>query len=500
MSSGNYTIKEITEEMVKNKQQVMLQIPSQMDVNHQLKDGRTALMFACCNDDLNIVIDLCKKGANQDLIENEHQNTALLLALSNKRVHIAKYLINNGANIHKLNIFNENALLWAVLLKNAELVELLCSLGADLTIFNNIGLNSMFLAIQLKQVEIAKILIKYKFPLEIKEKQFEDTPLLAAMKCGEIASLLIDSGANIHAENKINDTPIHLATLLNNFEIVKKLTNKGADLNRLNKQSHNPIIFATGNGFTEIVKFLLEKNVDLNVYDVCKEPLLNICIHHNRLEIMELLLIKDNTLVNRIDCNYSTPITIAVKKNKIEFVELLLKYGATPNPKMSVDFSPIYEAFENKNEKIIELLIKHGVNKKHLLSMYIFRNKIEEIGIFIKNNPNIINQRIHDSNTALMIAALNNNMPLVELLLVNGADPNINNCLNRSPLMEAVFNGNYEMIKMLICYKADINNREIISYNREYGNSILGFAKRTFNQKIIKYLEKLNAVEAYEVY
>lgn len=500
MSTENYTIKEITEEMIKNKQQVMLQIPSQMDVNHQLRDGRTALMFACCNDDLNIVIDLCNKGAKKDLVENENQNTALLLALSNKRVHIAKYLINNGANIHILNIFNENALLWAVLLKDPELVELLCSRNADKTIFNNIGLNSMFLAIQLKQPDIVRILIKYKFPLEIKEKQFEDTPLLAAMKCTEIASLLIDSGANIHAENKIKDTPIHLATLLNNFEIVKKLTDKGADLNKLNKQSHNPIIFATGNGFMEILKFLLDKNVDLNVYDVCKEPLLNICIHHNRLEIMELLLIKDNNLVNKIDCNYSTPITIAVKKNKVEFVELLLKYGATPNPKMSVEFSPIYEAFENKNQQIIDLLIKYGVNKKHLLSMYIFRNKIEEIELFIRNNPNIINQRIHDSNTPLMLGALNNNIPLVELLLVNGADPNINNCLNRSPLMEAVFHGNYEMIKMLICYKADINNREIISYSREYGNSVLGFAKRTFNRKIINYLEKLNAVEAYEVY
>jgi len=498
--STEYTIKEITEEMIRNKEQVILQIPSQMDVNHQLKDGRTALMFACCNDDLNIVIDLCKKGANKDLIENEHQNTALMLALSNKRVHIAKYLINNGANIHKLNIFNENALLWAVLLRNAELVELLCSLGADFTIFNNIGINSMFLAIQLKQLEIVKILIKYKFPLEIKEKQFEDTPLLAAMKCTEIASFLIDSGANIHAENKINDTPIHLATLLNNFEIVKKLTSKGADLNRMNIQSHNPIIFATGNGFTEIVKFLLEKNVDLYVYDVCKEPLLNICIHHNRLEIMELLLMKDINLVNMIDYNYSTPITIAAKKNKIEFVELLLKYGATPNPKKSVDFSPIFEAFENKNEQMIELLIKHGINKKHLFTMYVHSNKIDQIEIFIKNNPAIINQRIQDSNTALMLAALNNNMPLVELLLKNGADPNINNCLNRSPLMESVFNGNYKMIKMLIYFKADINNREILSYSKEYGNSILGLAKKIYNQKIINYLESLDAIEAYEVY
>jgi len=505
LNTQKYTMQEISEKIANEKKHVLLQLPDKINVNFQLKDGRTALMFACCNDDLNVVKDLCDKGADVNLVENEYKNSALFMSISKNKIDISKYLINNGANVNLLNIYNENVLFWAVVHKNNELVELLCSKGCNINIFNNKGEHPLFLAIKLKEYEIVKILIKYKANLEMKENIYEDTPLLAAMKSEEIASLLIDSGANIHAENKIKDTPIHIATLLNNFPIVKKLYEKGADLNKMNVQSHNPIIFATGNGYIEIFKFLLDNNVNLDVKDVNKEPLLNICIIHNRIEMMELLIKKDESLINNIDYDYKTPLTVAVKLNKIEFVELLLKYGANPNPKISVDYSPIHEAFINNNDKIIDLLIKYDVNKMHLLNMYIWFDKFEEIEPLIQNNKYLINQRNTDYNTPLMFAASQNKIKTVELLLKYGANPNINNYSNRSPLFEAVYHQNYDMVQLLIKNNADINIRERLStyihnISIKYGNSVLGYAKKTFNRPIIESLEDLNAIEEYEVY
>lgn len=510
LNTQKYTMQEISEEISKEKKHVLLQLPDKIDINFQLKDGRTALMFACCNNDLNIVKDLIDKGADVNLVENEYKNSALFMSISKNKLEISKYLINNGANVNLLNIYNENVLFWAVMHKNSELVELLCNKGCNINIFNKKDEHPLFLAIKFKEYEIVKILIKYKANLEMKENTYEDTPLLASMKSEEIASLLIDSGANIHAENKIKDTPIHIATLLNNFPIVKKLYEKGADLNKLNVQSHNPIIFATGNGYMEIFKFLLDKNVNLNVVDVNKESLLNICIIHNRLEMMELLIQKDNSLINNIDYNYRTPLTLAVTLNKIEFVELLLKYGANPNPKKSVDYSPIHEAFikydkTGNNIEIINLLIIYGVNKMHLLNMYIWFDKFEDIEPLIQNNKYLINQRNTDYYTPLMFAASQNKIKIVELLLKYGANPNINNYSNRSPLFEAVYHQNYDMVQLLIKNGADINLRETLStfihnISIKYGNSILGYAKKTFNRPIIKSLEDLNAIEEYEVY
>jgi ankyrin repeat protein len=271
----------------------------------------------------------------------------------------------------------------------------------------------------------------------------------------------------------------------------------------------------------EIFKFLLDKNVDLNVIDINKEPLMNICILHDRLEMMELLINKDKSLIDKTDYNYKTPLGVAVKLKKVEFVELLLKNGANPNPKKSLDYSPIHEAFiktddtdvKNKDSsfkvidpsnEIINLLIKYGVNKMHLLNMYIYNNKFEEIETLIKENNYLINQRNSDYNTPLMIAASTNNIKIVELLLKYGANPNINNYSNRTPLFEAVYHQNYDMVKLLVKNKSDINIRErltpVLWNDIKFGNSILGYAKKTFNRKIIKYLEDLNAIEEYEIY
>jgi ankyrin repeat protein len=498
-------MQEISEKIANEKKHVLLQLPDKIDVNFQLKDGRTALMFACCNNDLNVVKDLINKGADVNLVENEFQNSALFMSISKNKIEISKYLINNGANVNLLNIYNENVLFWAVVHKNYELVELLCNKGCNINIFNNKGQHPLFLAIKSKEYEIVKILIKYKANLEMKETIYEDTPLLASMKSEEIACLLIESGADIHAENKIKDTPIHIATLLNNFPVVKKLYEKGADLNKMNDQSHNPIIFATGNGYVEIFKFLLDKNVNLDVKDVNNEPLLNICIIHNRLEMIELLILKDTNLINKIDYNYKTPLDIAVKLNKLDFVKLLLKHGANPNPKKSVDYSPIHEAFINKNYQIIDLLIKYGVDKMHLLNMYIWFDNFEDIEPLIIKNKYLINQKNTDYYTPLMCAASQNKIKIVELLLKYGANPNINNYSNRSPLFEAVYHQNYDMVKLLIENGADINIRERLStlthnISIKYGNSILGYAKKTFNRPIIDHLEDLNAIEEYEIY
>jgi ankyrin repeat protein len=209
-----------------------------------------------------------------------YNNTALFFAMGFKYFDIVKYLIQRGANIHHINIDGENILFGAVHHNNIELVKLLCMKGINKDVCNKQGHYPIFSAIANQNYEIVKILIEYGASIEVKEKIFEDTPLLASMKSKEIAELLINSGANIHAENKIKDTPIHIAVLLNNLSIVKKLAEKGANLNKMNKQSNNPIIFAVGNGYIDIVKYLFDNRFSANK-NLVKE---------RALEIAEILL------------------------------------------------------------------------------------------------------------------------------------------------------------------------------------------------------------------
>jgi ankyrin repeat protein len=404
-----------------------------------------------------------------------------------KHYDIAKYLIDAGADINIVNKDLETILSGAVDYNLIDFVELLCKKGIYINLVNNQSYTPIFLAIANNHHEIVKILIKYGANLEIKEKVFGDTPLMASMKFKNNAKLLIESGANIHVENNIEDTPVSIAALLDQLEIVKILKEKGADLNRQNTQRNNPIIFAVGNGYIEMVKYLLECNVDLYVIDICKESLLNICIYQDRLEIMDLLLKKDKNLPNKkfYTCRWS--LFIAVKRNKLYFAELLLKHGANPNPENLLENSPLFMAFENKNYKIIELLIKYGVSKLHLMNCYIHFHKYHELVYLINTNRYLLNEYDGNFRNALFNAVYANDVSIAKFLLEKGSNPNIYGSFN-SPLKIAILVQNLEMIELLIKYGADIGNK---NYEYDYNESIFHCAKRTFNKKIIKFFENL---------
>jgi ankyrin repeat protein len=112
--------------------------------------------------------------------------------------------------------------------------------------------------------------------------------------------------------------------------------------------------------------------------------------------------------------------------------------------------------------------------------------------------------------TPLLYATLNNKLDFVKLLLEYGADPNYTSALNYSPLYFAVTpiipygESNYEMVELLIKKGADINCRyelgclSHIHGVKQYGNSILAEARRHFDRKVIRLLEKLNAIDIRE--
>lgn len=90
----------------------------------------------------------------------------------------------------------------------------------------------------------------------------------------------------------------------------------------------------------------------------------------------------------------------------------------------------------------------------------IFNEDNSGLESILKNDPKIINQ-LSDTigYTLLMYASIVENLPAMEILLKNGADPNLvvpNEGLGL-PLSHAVATNNYEMAKLLFKYKASPN-------------------------------------------
>ena len=93
----------------------------------------------------------------------------------------------------------------------------------------------------------------------------------------------------------------------------------------------------------------------------------------------------------------------------------------------------------------------------------------EEIKKFILESPERINMAYGLSNhTFLHAAVLEGRYDLIKFLLENGANPNLVDAANASPLTSAAEDCNFEVVQLLLSYKADPN----IRYNSDMSPAI----------------------------
>jgi len=92
---------------------------------------------------------------------------------------------------------------------------------------------------------------------------------LAIMKENkEIFNLLLEKKCDVNLADEINgNSPLMLATSLNQLETARRLIKEGADVNLADWDEKTPLHCAASNGFGELAKLLAESKVDLAAKD-----------------------------------------------------------------------------------------------------------------------------------------------------------------------------------------------------------------------------------------
>ena len=109
---------------------------------------------------------------------------------------------------------------------------------------------------------------------------------------------------------------------------------------------------------------------------------------------------------------------------------------------------------------IVKLLLSKGACPLSLpLDFAIFGGFDDVAELIIQNNREIINEGlyIHLAIEAKVFSDQQDNSKIVDLLLKNGANINTRNEMNRTPLHNATELRNYEIMQLLLYYKADID-------------------------------------------
>ena len=98
------------------------------------------------------------------------------------------------------------------------------------------------------------------------ENVYLQTPLHIACNRGltEVATMLINAGANLERADVYLQTPLHITCSKNATETAIMLINAGANLECIDKQFHKPIYYACCTNNVALVKILLEKNVNIH--------------------------------------------------------------------------------------------------------------------------------------------------------------------------------------------------------------------------------------------
>lgn len=258
---------------------------------------------------------------------------------------------------------------------------------------------------------------------------------------------LLSNGAEVNLPYKSSSfkgfTPLCIAVLVGDEEIVKLLLSRGANANFILDDGISPLHIAVLKGYVQIVGYLLNHGADINF--ACRSSYLKDCaplhlaVLNGNEEITKLLLSR-GAHANCTQDEDLTPLHLAVQQGHFQILEHLLNHGAIVNCSCKRSplngFIPLQVAVQKGNEEITKLLLRRGAHV----------NCIQDDGL-----------------TPLHVAAHNGNFQVVEQLLGHGADVN-SGCTSTSlmgftptPLHFAVLEGHEDVVKLLLVYRTNVN-------------------------------------------
>lgn len=251
-------------------------------------------------------VDECQNaidaGCNIDEIRG--YGTRLMYACKNNEYEIVKYLINNGAD--------PNLFTWGTLSRRYSPVEVAASEGYKdiIQLFYEKGgiswvTNALNLAAGSGHMDIIDYLINIGVNINEINEANNMTPLMIASFHGKTDAVLrlLDANASVNIKNSFGKGAIHKTVFEFNFHIIELLYIYGCDINSQDNDGQTPLMLCafSANKCIENMKKLISLGCNLDVIDNAgNTALINACKKQQHLGIKLLLESgADKTLKNK---------------------------------------------------------------------------------------------------------------------------------------------------------------------------------------------------------
>ncbi|CAB0044933.1 unnamed protein product [Trichogramma brassicae] len=226
---------------------------------------------------------------------------------------------------------------------------------------------------------------------------------------------------NVNYSDKIGVTHFHMACGCGIIDVVRKFIEHGQDLNCLARSIVDPPLqWALLLEQKDTAELLLINGANPNLANTSgMTPLHAICQRKQDDNLINIFYITNNNLCQWVYANVfdkfgRTPLHLALARGHKNVVETLLRYGADLNLANAQGLTPIrYMCNSNYHDFLANVLLEISTNKYATTPI----DTLDKYG-----------------NTALHVALIHNQMKVAEMLIRNGANPNLANEEGLTPL------------------------------------------------------------------
>lgn len=266
---------------------------------------------------------------------------------------------------------------------------------------------------------------------------------------------------------------------------VESLLDKGVDVHVNDNGGWPPLVWAAEAGQLDIVELLLKRGADpLKGTPGTRLPL-HFAAEGGHEAVVKLLLAQPTVDPNQKDFTGRTALFRAAAKGHEKVVKLFLQQeGIQPDAATDDEFTPLQQTLFDRKKRLIKLLLdRPDVNPNHRdlngqTPLWTASGAGDEILQMFLNRKDIeINLQGPSKETALYHAAKWGGPLPVQMLLDAGADPNIGNREDQTPLGCAAAEGKDETIEILLKHpgtdinKPDQSGKSPLSQGSEDGHT-----------------------------
>ncbi len=383
----------------------------------------------------------------------------------------------------------------------SELSTAIENSDSDLSLTQPDGMTALHWAVFHNQIETVKLLLEKGAPVNA-ATLYQVTPLsIACQHChAEIASLLLKHHANPESTLLSGETCLMTASRTGNPQIVNDLITHGAKVNAHIVGDQSALMWAAAEGNTATVDVLLKAGADRSVTTKTGFTAFLFAARHGKSEVIDLLVAAGDDVhqvISNKDGKGRKPrdgmsaLMFAVESGHFETAVHLIELGADPNDQRS-GFAPLHAVTWTRRTALGDN--PDGDPPPRGSGRYTSLDFIREI---VSKGANV-NLQLDTGKagrgelntkkaTPFLLASQTVDITMMKLLVELGADPNLTNVDQTTPLLAAAGVGIKavgedpgteteinEAIDLLIAWGNDVNaedaNKETAMHGAAYRN------------------------------